>query len=96
MIQYVKITSCQHPIRANYTKHSQKCFKIQDTWYTVRLENLSSNGTFVNGFYVGKVCSVNLNNGPIIAIVHVDNNVFTFVNIKVMRPEYNPLPVYYC
>ena len=81
---------------STFSKKHFQVYKVQDSsemGYSVRLENLSINDTFVNGCNVARGCNVTLNNCDVIAIAYIENEVFTFVDVRVMVTEHNLLPV---
>lgn len=60
--------------------------------YLVKLEDLSSNGTYVNGVLVGKGNKYTLSNTSRICLAEVKNEAFIFVDVKDMLSENNNLP----
>ena len=86
-------------LKCLYTNISKIHFKIykekddlSDIGFSVRLEILSQNGTFVNGLKVAQGRKVNLGNCSRISLSRKENEAFIFVNVKIMLLEYYSLP----
>ena len=72
---------------SNLSKKHFKIYKENDDTssrgYSVILEDLSMNGTYVNGVRVGQGCKHTLDNTSKISLARKDNEAFIFVDVKV-------------
>ena len=81
---------------SNISKRHFNIFRVKDEsedGYSVKLTDLSSNGTFVNRTLVGKGKTIDINNCSKIALAGKNNDAFVFVNTKDLAREEEQLPV---